>query len=157
MPETDGRIAELEAERMRLIAQADELRGRIAILSGRSDLARKLADKTDEYDTLKAQFDDFRDICSEHCADRNVEQIRLEDAEAALERYGNEMTRLCEAAKTFRAERDEARKLARNFHGMAWDSFDRPVSVFRQLGLDALPGWVTADSEPDTEGESSDG
>lgn len=100
-----------------LLKQRDQHRRRIIALEAElaplknhnaNQLARQLADRTDELATLQRQFDDFRDTCSEHSADRCVEQARLDDAEAALVRYGNEMARLCEAAKAFRAERDDA-------------------------------------------------
>lgn len=47
------------------------------------------------------------------------------------------------------ADRDEARKLARTFYGIALDSFDSPRSVFKQLGLDVLPDWLTKSGDPE--------
>jgi hypothetical protein len=112
-----------------------------------NDLARQLADRTDELATLQQQFDDFRDVCSGHSADRAVEQIRLEDAEAALVRYGGEMARLCEAAKAFQAERDEARQLSRVFIGYTGGPCAR--WLFARQGLDdAIPPWLAATEPP---------
>lgn len=137
-----------ERNRKLVLAEVDanELRQRARTTN---DLARQLADRTDELATLQQQFDDFRDNCSAHSADRDVEQIRLEDAEAALVRYGNEMARLAEAAKAYRAERDEARTIARHLRHIAFEGFDNGTSVFQQAGLDKLPDWIAATPDED--------
>lgn len=138
-----------------VLRELDEARTETKRLRGHDTnlLARQLADRTDELNTLRQQFDDYRDVCSGHSADRAAEQVRLDDAEAALVRYGNEMTRLCEAAKAFRAERDEARRFARRFRWLAFDGCDNGTSVFRQLGLDKLPDWFAAGSQRDEDAD----
>lgn len=95
-----------------VLRQLDEARSENQQLRSHdaNTIARQLADRTDELATLQQQFNDFRDVCSGHSADRAVEQVRLEDAEAALVRYGNEMARLATAADAFRRQRDEARE-----------------------------------------------
>jgi hypothetical protein len=46
--------------------------------------ARLAADKTDELLALRQEFEEFRDRCSAHCADRDAEQVAAEDLELKL-------------------------------------------------------------------------
>lgn len=88
-----------------------EARDRIAVLSGRGDLARQLADKADELAALRAEFEAFADTCASHCADRLVEQVAAEDVLAHRERLLAQLDHLtailtayrrCEGALTHR-------------------------------------------------------
>jgi hypothetical protein len=159
LDEARGRITELDqravtATGRQIFAQteADEMRQRQRTSNG---LARQLADRTDELDTLRAQYGDLKDLCSEHSAELAATQVRLEDADAAVTRLGDAAADLVEKAKVFRAERDEARSLARYLRLELIDDGD-PKDVDRtirevELDLDEddpLPGWLTDEPQP---------
>jgi len=147
-------LRELLAEVRRLRGELGEALGRLATLKDALDaqalaerqrLARALADRNDEYDALKAEFDQFADVCSSHSADRCVEQVAMEDLQAAYERLGSEASRLAEAAHRFRVERDRLHDALSEVLATGGADFDGEVlrGLKRTLWItpDRLQGW----------------
>lgn len=108
-------LREMVAEVRRLRGELGTVLGQLAAvkegfdaqaLVERQRLARALADRNDEYDTLRAEFNQFAEVCASHSADRCVEQVAAEDLQAAYDRLGDQAQRIVEAASQFRAERD---------------------------------------------------
>ena len=80
-----------------------------ALMNERNRLARALADRNDEYDTLSDRFDAFAETCADHCVDRAAEQVAAEDLKAAYDRLGAVARRLVETATAYRSAYERLR------------------------------------------------
>lgn len=83
-----------------LLAEVDRL------TADRNHIARQLADKNDEYDTVRDHFEQQRELCGDHSADLVKLEIRAEDAEAAQKQALAERDQARARVADLEAERD---------------------------------------------------
>jgi|GEM_PF-4761796 len=111
----------------------------------RNEIARALADRTDERDATEAERARLAEVLGALDARRAAEQVAMEDLQAAYERLGDEASRIAGMGQRFRVERDRLHDALSEVLASGGPDFDGEVlrDLKRTLWItpERLQGW----------------